>query len=88
MSARSNATESVRVTAVSLPVYGREAFGREIFVGFLEMAAAKESPIYGKWGWMGAFKNEMPLSVDDGAFAPGIAAPEHEHEIFALFGEF
>ena len=37
---------------------------------------------------MGAFKNEMPLSVDDGAFAPGIAAPEHEHEIFALFGEF
>ena len=52
------------------------------------MAATKESPIYGKGGWMGAFKNEMPLSVDDGAFAPGIAAPEHEHEIFALFGEF
>ena len=51
------------------------------------MAAAEESPVHGKGGWMGAFKDEVPLSVDDGAFASRVAAPEHEYEIFTLFSE-
>ena len=51
------------------------------------MAAAEESPVHGKRGWMGAFKDEVPLSVDDGAFASRVAAPEHEYEIFTLFSE-
>ena len=49
------------------------------------MAAAEESPVHGKRGWMGAFKDEVSFSVDDGAFTPSIAAPEHEYEIFTLF---
>ena len=61
--------------------------GGEIGVGEREMVVAEEAAIGREGRGMGRGEDEMALSIDQGALALGMAAPEDEHEMVAAVGQ-
>ena len=48
---------------------------------------AEESAVGRQGGWVRRCQHEMAAAVDEVAFADGKAAPEHEDDVVAAFGE-